>query len=144
MKRPPTVLITQCFLIIFASFLLVTFLFNLVRLLGHLDQQFSVTRTVVGYSIILAFISLLVVAFWGLMRRANYGRWLAVVSLLILSALFIFMAVRPPSGPYQSYGYDNNAQRAGAVIAQFLLNVPLLVLALRLSLSKKIGEFFAK
>jgi hypothetical protein len=61
---------------------------------------------------------LLVIAFWGLAKRKNYGRWLGVLSLLLLWGLIIFIKLRRPPGPYKYYEYDNPAQLAGAA-AQF-------------------------
>jgi hypothetical protein len=143
MKRPLTIWLTQCFLIIFALLFLCAFLINLFMLLSRLDQAFSVIRAVVGYAVILGFIALLMAAFWGLVKRAKYGRWLAVVSLILLWGLLILTQVSGPSGPYQYYEYDNNAQLAGAMLVQVLLHGLILMLILRLWLSKKIGKFFA-
>jgi hypothetical protein len=120
MKRPLTIWLTQCVLVIFALLFLSVFLINLVMLLSHLEE-FSVLRAVVGYSVILGFILLLVVAFCGLARRRMYGRWLGVLSLVLLSGLLILIKVRHPSGPYQYYEYHNNAELAGAVLVQVLL-----------------------
>ena len=144
MKRPLTVWLTQSFLIIFALLFLFVFLTNLVMLLSHLDAEFSIIRTIVGYSIILGIIGLLLTAFWGLVKSASYGRRLAVLSLVLLLALLIFTQVSRPSGPYQYYEYDNNAQRAGGIGVQVLLDGLILILILRLSFSNKIREFFAK
>jgi hypothetical protein len=79
-----------------------------------------------------------------LARRKNYGRWLGVLSLLLLWSLLIFMKLRHPSGPYKYYEYDNPAQLAGAVIVQALLHGLFLLLILRLSFSKRVLEFFHK
>jgi hypothetical protein len=138
MRRPPTVWLTQSLLIIFALSFLFVFLLNL----SQFGQASSVLRALVGYSIILGFIILLVIAFWGLVKRANYGRWLGVLSLFLIWGLQILMRVSRPSGPYEYYEYDNNAQRAGGILVTVLLHGLILILILRLSFSKKIGEFF--
>ena len=39
-----------------------------------------------------------------------------ILSLILIWVLLILLTVNRPSGPYQYYEYDNNAQRAGAVI----------------------------
>lgn len=145
MKRPLTIWFTQSLLIIFALLFLSAFLFNLVVLLTHLDQQeFSLIPATIGFSITLAFFVLLIVAFWGLAKRARYGRWLGVLSLIIVWGLIILGKVSRPSGPLQYYEYDNNTQLAGAIIVQVLLHGLILILILRLSFSKKIAAFFVK
>jgi len=62
----------------------------------------------------------------------------------MLWGVLILSKVIRPSGPYQYYDYDNNAQLAGAIMVQVLLHGLLLMLILRLAFSKKIGEFFVK
>jgi hypothetical protein len=144
MKRPLTIWVTQCVLIVFALLFLSVFLMNLVRWLTHLEQEVSAIPTVAGYSIVLGFIILLIVAFWGLAKRATYGRWLAVLSLLLIWGLLILTQLRRPSGPAQYYQYDNNAQLAGAIMGGALLHGLMLLLILRLSVSRQISKFFAK
>ena len=85
---------------------------------------------------------LLLVAFWGLAKRKNYGRWLGVLSLLFFWSLIILIKLRRPSGPYQYYEYDNFAQLAAAIIVQVLLHGLILFLILRLSFSKSARQFF--
>jgi hypothetical protein len=144
MKRPPTIWLTQALLIVFGLLLLFAFLINFVVLLTHLGEEFSIVRTLLVYSMMLGVVLLLAIAFWGLARRKNYGRWLGILSLLLFWGLLILMKLRHPSGPYQYYEYDNPAQLAGAVIVQVLLHGLILFLILRLSFSKSVREFFRK
>ena len=140
-KRPPTVWLTQSIIVIFALLFLSILLLNFVSLLRHLDEEFSVVRTIVGYSIIVGFIILLVVAFYGLLNGATYGRWLGVLSLVLILILLIVVQVRRPTGPYQYYEYDNAAQLAGAICVRGLQFGLILTLILRLSFSKKSVNF---
>ncbi len=144
MRRPPTIWITQALVIIFALLILFALLINVVVLLTHLDGEFSVIRTLIGYSVMLSVVLLLAIAFWGLAKQKNYGRWLGVLSLLLFWGLLILLKVRRPSGPYEYYEYDNAAQLAGAIIVQVVLHGLILLLILRLSFSKSIREFFRK
>lgn len=143
MKRPVTIWLTQSFLVFFGLLFLSLFLVNLVMLLSHWERQVSVIRTVIGYFVILGLIILFVVAFWGLAKRAKYGRWLGVVSLMLIWALLILIQVKRPSGPSEYYEYTNDAQLAGAILIRIVLHGLMLMLILRLSFSKKIGKFFA-
>ena len=144
MKRPPTIWLTQALVIIFALLILFAFLVNFVVLLTHLGEEFSIVRTLLVYAVMLGVVLLLAIAFWGLAKRKNYGRWLSVSLLLLFWGLLILMKLRRPSGPYQYYEYDNPAQLAGAVIVQVLLHGLILLLILRLSFSKSVREFFRK
>src|SRR5215510_8005646 len=128
MKRPLTIWFAQSLLLIFALLFLSVFLINLVALLGHREQDVSLIRTIVGYSVILGLVLLPLVAFIGLAKRAVYGRWLGVGSLTMLWGVLILSKVIRASGPYQYYDYDNNAQLAGAIMVQVLLHGLLLML----------------
>ena len=144
MKRPPIIWLTQALLLIFGLLILFALLLNLVVLLTHLGEEFSIVRTLLVYAVMLGVVVLLATAFWGLAKRKNYGRWLGVLSLLLFWGLLILMKLRRPSGPYQYYEFDNPAQLAGAVIVQALLHGLVLLLILRLSFSKSVREFFRK
>ena len=144
MKRPPSIWLTQALVIIFGLLILFAFLINFVVLLTHLGEEFSIVRTLLAYAMMLGVVLLLAIAFWGLAKRKNYGKWLGVLSLLLFWVLLILMKLRRPSGPYQYYEYDNPAQLAGAVIVQVLLHGLILFLILRLSFSKSAREFFGK
>ena len=113
-------------------------------LLAHFDEEFSIVRTLLVYSVLLGVVLLLATASWGLAKRKNYGRWLGVLSLLLFWGLLVRVKPRRPSGPYQYYEYDNPAQLAGAIIVQVLLHGLILFLIFRLSFSKKVEEFFHK
>jgi hypothetical protein len=78
MKRPPTIWLTQALVIIFALLILFALLINVIVLLTHLDGEFSLFRTLLGYSMMLSVVLLLAIASWGLAKRKNYGRWLSV------------------------------------------------------------------
>jgi hypothetical protein len=120
MKRPPTIWLTQALVIIFGLLILSAFLINLLVLLTHLGEEFSIVRTLLIYSVMLGVVLLLATAAWGLAKRKNYGRWLGVLSLLLFWGLLVLMKLRRPSGSYQYYEYDNPTQLAGAIIVQVL------------------------
>ena len=144
MKRPPIIWLTQSLLILFALLLLSAFVLNVAVLLTHWGNEVSVVRIVIVYAVWLSIVLLLAIAFWGMAKRKNYGRWLGVLSLLLFWGLMILIKLRRPSGPYQYYEYDNPAQLAGAVIVQVVLHGLILLLILRLSFAKSVKEFFRK
>ncbi len=144
MNRPPTIWATQSLLLLFALVLLSVLLINLAVLISHPDERLSLIGAVLTYSVTIGLVVLFAFAFLGLARRAAYGRWLGLISLVLLWGLIIFMKVNRPSGHYKYYEYNNTAQLAGAVIVQVFLHALFLVLILRLAFSKKIRAFFAK
>jgi hypothetical protein len=143
-KRPPTVWLTQSLLILFAVLFSSLFLFDLVNLLRNPGKGYSVINTVIAYSIMLGMEVLLLSAFLGLAKRKMYGRWLGLLSLTLVWILIIFVQLRRPAGQYKYYEYNNSAQLAGAAIFQACLHGLFLVLILRLSFARKVGEFFRK
>jgi hypothetical protein len=144
MKRPSIVWLTQSLLILFAVLVLSAFLLNVAILLTHWDSDLSIVRIIIVYAVWLSIVLLLAVAFWGMAKRRNYGRWLGVLSLLLFWGFLILMKLQRPSGPYKYYEFDNTAQLAGAVAVQVVLHGLILVLILRLSFSKSVREFFRK
>lgn len=144
MNRPPTIWLTQSLLLLFALVFLSVLLVNLAVVLSHPEERPSLIGAVLTYSLTLGLVVLFAFALWGLARKAAYGRWLALVSLVFLWGLIIFMKVNRPSGPYEYYEYDNTAQVVGAIIVQVLLHALFLVLILRLAFSKKIRAFFVR
>ena len=142
MRRPLTVWLTQALLIIFVLLCLTGLLLNLVMLAGRLGQGASIIGAAVGVSIILGFVLLLLAAFWGLAKRKMYGRWLGLLSLVLLWALFAITQYAPPTGPWKLYEYDSTAQLVGAAIFQAIVHVLFLTLILRLGFARKVTEFF--
>lgn len=143
-KRPPAIWLTQSLLIIFALLFFSVFLINLANLLSNLREEFSLVRAIIGYSVMFGIVLLLLSSFWGLAKRKVYGRWLGLLSLILLWGLIIFIQLRRPSGPYEYYKYDNPAQLIGAAIFQIFLHGLFLTLILRLAFAKRVSEFFRK
>jgi hypothetical protein len=89
-KHPPAIWLTQLLLALFALLWLSIFVLNLVRMLRDgLSEGISIVLPIVGYSIILCFVFLLLLAFWGLAKREVYGKWLGLLSLILLWGLIL-------------------------------------------------------
>ena len=142
MKRPLTIWLTQILLVIYVLLLLSVLVINLVNLLRHLDRGFSLVNTVVAYSIILGATLVFVAAFWGLARRVQYGRWLSLVSMILIWVLLLVATLWQPVGPYAYYEYDNDTQLAAGVGCKVLIQALFLTLILRLGFARKIADFF--
>jgi hypothetical protein len=141
MKRPPTIWITQTLLLIFASIWLLSLAFNLMLLAIKGTQQ-SFARVAIGVSILLAMIVLLLTAVWGLARRRLYGKWLGVLSLVVLWGTIIYTQIRPSAGPIKRFEYNSAAELVGASITYILVSVGFLVLIINLAFAKKVDAFF--
>jgi hypothetical protein len=155
-KRPPSVWITQAITLLF----LIPFLFggisSVVRCLFigsskclSLEILLRVIVVSGGISTILFF------AFWGLLRRKRYGKWLGVMSLALLLGLFLIgeqsrviygyilsggqVKRAMPAGYYD---FTNDAQLIGAATFQVLLHLSLVFLIFRLAFARSAQRFF--
>jgi len=89
----------------------------------------------------LSFLALLVSAFWGLVKRKWYGKWLSVISLSFTWLLMLVGAVFRPSGPLEYYEYENNTQKIAGFITQATILGLFLLLILYLAFSKRVAAF---
>ena len=151
-KRPISVWLTQGVLIIFA---LVAVLYPIRHIQGKLDELsyyntslrdasapligFIIAETIVFLPIIL--ISAL--AFWGLLRRKRYGRWLTIAIFLIWIILRIIDFVRTPVPRIGDVGLAVGAQ-ARAELFEILIAALTLFLLYRLVMGKAVSNFFAR
>lgn len=142
-KRPPTVWLTQTLLIIFALLWLSSILLNLA-MLSRAGEGFPLIHAAIGLAIIIGFVLLLLIAFWGLARRKMYGKWLGVLSLILLWGFLLYTQIRPTTGPWKRYEFNSPAELFGAVIAQVLISALFLVLILRLAFAKRVNKFFQR
>ena len=143
-KRPPSVWLTQILLMIFALLWLAIVALNLARLPSAVAGGAPILRPVIVFSIIICFVSLLLISFWGLLKRRMYGKWLGLTSLILIWGLIVYVKLFPATGPYKTYEYDNAAQLAGAFLALSVIHALFLVLVLRLAFSKKVHQFFLR
>lgn len=135
-KRPPSVWITQILLLIFA----LIFLLPLVLLVfgGPL------LVILIGLVIDLGIVALCLVAFWGLVKRRIYGRWLSVVLLSLFLLVQTLGQIFRPSGPLRYYEYTNSVQATTAVVLQILFMMLFFFLIYRLAFGSAANAFFAK
>ena len=140
-KRPATVWITQILLSVFACIWLLSLAFNLALLVANGTQR-SIGRVVIGVAILSAMIILLLAAVWGLARRKVYGKWLGVLSLIILWATIVYTQIRPAAGPIKRFEYNSVAELVGASITYILMSVGFLFLIVKLAFAKRVDAFF--
>lgn len=136
-KRPASVWIAQVLLVVFALMLLLPLL-TLLFTFGVPVRGF-----VVAVAINLAIVSLLIVAFWGMVRRRQYGRWISVGMLSLMLLLSIVGQIVRPSGPLQYYEYENATEAAAGLMTQVLISGLFLWLILALAFGKRSASFFS-
>ena len=141
-NRPASVWLTQILLIIFALLWLGIIVLNLATLVSRGSEGSSVLRGAIALSVIFCFVLLLLISSWGLAKRRIYGKWLGIVSLILVWVLIVYTQLFPAIGPYKRYEYDNTAQLAGAFLTLSLLHALFLFLILRLAFSRKVKQFF--
>ena len=143
-KRPISIWLTQILLMIFALVWLGIIVLNLATLPLMIEQGGSILRFAVVFSIIFCFVLLLLISFWGLVKRRMYGKRLGLISLILIWSLMIYIKLFPPTGPYKMYEYDNATQLVGAFFALLLIHALFFALIVRLAFSKKVHQFFLR
>jgi hypothetical protein len=137
MKRPPSVWITQGIITIFS----LLFLSGVLRsiFLSHFEVSGQVLLRLILLTTLMA---IWIGAFWGLVKKTQWGKWLAVLSLAILLGFIIYNNYFPVSGSVKTFEYSNDAQRAGGRDGKILIQLSLILLMSRLLFSKKVNHFF--
>jgi hypothetical protein len=143
-KRPLSIWLTQILLMIFALLWLSIVVLNLARLPSQISAGTSVLRPAIVLPIIICFVLVLLISFWGLMKRKLYGKRLGLISLILIWGLIVYIKLFPATGPYETYEYDNAAQLAGAFLALSVIHAMFLILILQLAFSKKVHQFFLR
>jgi len=139
-KRPPTVWLAQTLLIIFTLLWLGALVINLAKLPSRVVRGASITHVTVLFSTMCGFMVVLLASLWGLAKRKMYGRWLAVVSLIVLWA---FILLAQLYGLWKVFGHDSSVELVVAALF-YVLHGVFLALILRLAFAKSVREFFRK
>ena len=140
-RRPPAVWITQTLVLIFALIWLSSLALNLVMLARN-GTLLSPIRVTIGVSVLLGVVLLLLTTFWGLSRRRTYGKWLGVLSLVLLWITVLYIQLRPPTGPIKPFEYNSTAELIGASITFLFISALFVTLILRLAFAKHVDAFF--
>ena len=137
MKRPLSIWIAQ--FIIGGMVLLYGFIF-----LGGLTgpQGRPIIRYFLGMAFLLALVSIWGIAFLGLIKKRTWGRWLGLVSLIIIWVILTYTQIYPTDGPYKHYEYSNDIQRAAASSTQVVIQMLFILLILFVAFSKKVAHYF--
>ncbi|UBF25078.1 hypothetical protein K9N68_26105 [Kovacikia minuta CCNUW1] len=166
-KRPLSVWITQ-----------ILVLFTLIPGIGltilHLFECFLPMTATVCWSpqgaieILSAntFLLMLVLTFWGLQKRKQYGKWLGIIVLTVLTIAlllrseylqviyrFILFGQQIPPPPYYgwkglaasySYGYSSYSDLATKVLFELLVRGSLILVMVNLAIGKSVQRFLSR
>jgi hypothetical protein len=155
-KRPPSVWITQAIIPI----CLIPFLFGglspVVRCLLSGASKCPSLEILLKEILVFGGISTIpLFAFWGLLQRKRYGKWLGVMSLALLLSLllmgeqsrviynYILSGGQVKRAIHAEYhDFSNDAQLIGAATFTVSLHLSLLFLIFRLAFAKPAKRFF--
>ena len=137
MKRPPSIWITQGIIAIFALLFFSGVLRSLFRS-GFEINGWTLFRLI----LITTLMAIWIGAFWGLVKKTQWGKWLAVLSLAILLGFINYSNYVAVNRPVKEFEYSNDAQRAGGRDGKILIQLSLILLISRLVFSKKVNRFF--
>jgi hypothetical protein len=137
MKRPPSIWITQGIIAIFALLFFSGVLRSLFRS-GFEINGWTLFRLI----LITTLMAIWIGAFWGLVKKTQWGKWLAVLSLAILLGFINYSNYVAVNRPVKEFEYSNDAQRAGGRDSKILIQLSLILLMSRLIFSKKVNRYF--
>ena len=145
-RRPVSIWITQILILLLGvaiGLVAVAASFRDLRSIATGDLTLS-TAIWVLLSIIfrLAILSLFALAFWGLVQRKRYGRWLAVGVILLLVTMSIVGQITRPSGPLEYYEYRSPAEQVGGIFGTMILYGLFGLLLYHLIFSDSVNDFF--
>jgi NADH:ubiquinone oxidoreductase subunit 6 (subunit J) len=142
-RRPPSVWIAQILLLI-CAILIALFFVVLLLSFPSAVQNGQIARIFIGYLISLGLLTIFCTGLWGLFKRKNYGRWLAIILISSVWVFTIFGQIFRTTGPMPYYEYKNENERLGGLLGTVLINGLFLLLLLRLALAKRIRAFFGQ
>jgi hypothetical protein len=144
-SRPVSIWITQILLIVFiAVFSIGIFLMlDMSMKIFNSSDKTAITGIVVafGYNLLMVFV--MSMAFWGLVERKSYGRWLSVGLFSLFFVASLLSKFSTSKGvPFKYYEYENKTQMMYGTGAQVFLYALFLALIITLVKSNAVNDFF--
>ncbi len=141
-KRPISVWIAQILIMLFSIVFLLPILMIVPVLIAN-PTSFSIFGLLLVLTVYLTIIVLFQLAFWGMVWRRAYGRWIGVSVLFMIIVFSILGQFARPSGPFEYQEYENAVQATAGLFAQITIVGLLTWLALTLAFGKKVNAFFS-
>jgi hypothetical protein len=135
-KRPLIVWLSQLVFLLDAIVYLFTGLTTILMLIRR--EPVPVSLVVRLAVLVVGFEVLLLVPFWGLLKRKMYGRWLGVFSLIAIWGHITYLQLRPSLKMSAYYAAEHSV---AVFIGQLLINLAFLFMPLRLATAKKVTTF---
>jgi hypothetical protein len=140
-RRPISVYIAQIAMLLL-SILFFLPIFLIVPTFLRNPGAFSLFGISVAIVIYIGLLAIFQIAFWGMVKRKSYGRWLSVVSLSVISILGVVGNITRPKGPFEYQEYANSTQAAAGFMAGVVLISAISALILVMSFSRRVRNFF--
>jgi uncharacterized BrkB/YihY/UPF0761 family membrane protein len=138
-KRPVSVWIAQIVVIFFAALFLIPVVTLIVTLPSSRDV--SAIGLIFALFITLGILAVLIISFWGMARRRQWGRWLGVGALSFIVIVSILGQIMRPAMEY--YEYANSTEAGAALITQLVIVGLFLWLISTLAFSSRVNAFFS-
>ena len=144
-SRPISIWITQILLMLFIVLFSVGFflILNIGLTILSSPNKMAITGILLVSVFYLLILAGLVVAFWGLIKRKSYGRWISVALLCLFFVFSLLSKFSSSKGvPFEYYEYGNTTELIAGAITQIILYGLLLSLIISLIKSKTVSIFF--
>ena len=136
-KRPPSVWISQIILVIYMLIFLGALAMTLLGAASINTAAGGAVIILIALLVFGFFIATLAAAFWGLMKRRSWGRWLTVGIL----SLFVLISVVQTFSNVATGG-GSSAYRSGQLLGAMIFIVPFAYLVFRLATGDAAYDFF--
>ncbi len=145
-RRPIVIWIAQIVLVIVGIPFTLVALFTLPRDAVYFAQAGISAQSALQFLLLivlrLGFVALFFFAFWGLLKRRSYGRWMSVAAIGLFTIISIVGQIWRPSGPMEYWEYENETQRTAGVFTQVTIYGLIFFFLYRLAFSEKVSDFF--
>jgi hypothetical protein len=142
-RRPPSVWITQIFLILIGIVGVLLTLVNFVLAITMSQRPILVIGNII-FSLILLIVPLSsFLGFWGLLKRKTYGRWAGVAWLSLILIFSILGNIFRPTGPMKYAEYENSVELISGMLTILVIYGLFALLIYRLARGKAANAFFA-
>ena len=150
-RRPPSVWISQTFLLISALLLLSLPVLSYQSMNGvyrHYGVDTETAARIVNQyviqqlTIVSPFAAVILWGFWGIARRKPYGRLVGIVALSLVSLAIVTSVVVYPYSPVDYYDSTSQIQSVAVIMSKLILTGLILSVVTRLAFAERVVDFF--
>lgn len=141
-NRPVIIALTQGLLIFFALMMFFALSISLTVFTLNFRKGMPVAGLIFLHSAMAGLVLLSLIAFRGLTKRRMYGKWLAVLSMILFWCLLIPGTLELPEGSFNFSDQKSFWSLIGEIAVRVVIHGGLLFLILNLAFSKKVQRYF--